>query len=260
MQDRSFVCTGPCSCGRVQNHSPTADPDNLSKGTPAFMSIDVANVKRRPHVHSLEDDLESILYVVLYCTLRWLPVHSSTSGLDWWLTQFFGDSPGWPPASAKRLNALTRCHTETLEGRDNAGGQAVLDWMNATMDLHYFTTGGSSNPGPNPLWKDGEALGIMWKEALANDLPDNDRTENSTPNITRRVEHSLHATCSTSTTSAALFDSCDPTTAKRSVSETSGTDNNAGSFNRNSNRRRRSSDSEGGVETRGKKLRRAGSG
>ena len=41
-----------------------------------------------PHVHELKDDLESLLYVVLYCALLWLPVETSLD-LDWWLTGFF---------------------------------------------------------------------------------------------------------------------------------------------------------------------------
>ena len=71
----------------ISYHSPNPDSNGFLKGTPAFMSI-AASYTNTNHVHSLKDDLESILYIVLYCALLWLPVTSSKT-LDWWLTYFF---------------------------------------------------------------------------------------------------------------------------------------------------------------------------
>jgi len=229
---------------------PPASPNNLLKGTPAFMSITVANAET-PYVHSLEDDLESLLYVILYCALRWLPVDSPQSGLDWWITQFFGNPPGWPPAAAKEHNSLNRAHTRHLK---STGSQAILDWLNAAMDLHH----GHPPFGPNPLWKGGEALQALWMETLAKVLPEDDRHENPVLNITYQEALSPHATYTTGATSAALLDSHNPTIAKWSTSDISLTNHDSGMFGRHSNRRQRGSDSEGEVETRSEKLRRTG--
>jgi len=218
------------------------------------VSIDVANAGIQPHVHSLEDDLESLLYVVLYCALRWLSVDTDPgAGLDWWLTQFFGGPNGYAPAASKSHNATTRYYTRLLTATDS---QAILDWLNAAMDLHYHAEEGSRVLVPNPLWNGGKALEAMWRETLKKGLPENDRRENRTPNMIRREVHSLHATYSTGTTSAALFASRNLATTKRSVSESSGVDNNTDSFDRNSDRQR-SSDPEGDAGRKVKKPRRS---
>lgn len=130
------------------------------KGTPAFVSID-ASYTDGSHVHSLGDDLESILYVVLYCALLWLPVTSPNRTLEWWLTSFF-HIPRHPGGGApeKTLNASQRMFTKHLK---SVKSPAILDWLNAAMDLHY------SGGFPNPAWDDGKALGAMWKEMLDKD-------------------------------------------------------------------------------------------
>ena len=76
------------------------------------MSIAAADLDI-PHIHSLKDDLESILYVVLYCTSLWLPV-THPKGLDWWLTGFFSINRQVGGAPLKELNAITRVFTKGL--------------------------------------------------------------------------------------------------------------------------------------------------
>lgn len=157
------------------------------------MSI-AASKMSTPHIRSMKDDLESLLYVVLYCALRWLPVDSSIS-LDWWLTQFFSIS-STGSATEKLLNATTRNYTEQLKSATGQS-QAVLDWLNAAMDLHYKpmkSDTGELAYAANPAWNNGEALKAMWEVILAKDLPDNDRQENPIPDIVLQETHSLHAT------------------------------------------------------------------
>jgi len=154
------------------------------------MSIAASKMTGTPHMHRLRDDLESMIYVVLYCALLWLPVTSPLT-LDWWLTDFFGapdpDRGGCAPF--KTLNASSRYYTCDLA---TTRSQAVLDWLNAAMDLHYCPLGGSGTVGPNPDWDNGEALKRMWEETLAKELPSDDRHENPIPNIAARESHYLH--------------------------------------------------------------------
>ena len=147
------------------------------------MSI-AASKKEDPHIHGLKDDLESILYVVLYCALLWLPV-TSPHNLDWWFTKFFAvDHRRGAGGTYKEVNALGRHFTNHLK---TTRSQAVLDWVNAALDLHY-------KHGPNPVWDDGKALGDMWKESLERKLPEDDRHENPVSDTARREQYSLHLT------------------------------------------------------------------
>jgi len=160
------------------------------KGTPAFMSID--SLEGLDHVHSLADDLESFLYVVLYAALRWLPVKSQL-GLHFWIVQFFS-LPSNAGASVcsdmKRSNACTRKYSSSLE---SAKSPQVVNWLKAAMDLHY------KDEARNPRWGDGVALREMWERTLAEDLPTDDRCVNPVPYIKIREDHSLHATYTTGT-------------------------------------------------------------
>lgn len=141
-----------------------------------------------PHIHGLKDDLESLLYVVLYCALLWLPVATSKD-LDWWLTRFFSVQEIGSPF--KQLNAAYRTYSKGLESTQN---QAVLDWLSAAMDLHHHAQGGPNPIGPNPAWDDGKALEDMWKKSLEGELPEDDRHMNPVPDMAWREGYSLHLT------------------------------------------------------------------
>jgi hypothetical protein len=154
-------------------------------------------------VHSLKDDLESILYVVLYCALRWLPVDTSF-GLDWWLNSFFAIYKSGVGGGDKALNAMHRVYTASLT---TTGSRDILDWLNAAMDLHYHAEKGPDPARPNPAWDNGKALEAMWKETLANELPHDDRRENPIPNLILGGAYSFHATYTADATLTALFDS-----------------------------------------------------
>ena len=166
------------------------------KGTPAFMSIKALSIQG--HVHCLEDDLESFIYVVLYAALRWLPVESE-GDLYWWMTDFFSapnHNRRGGGASDKLMNATYRIHSLSLKSTKSSH---VVDWLNAAMDLHY--KGGAANR----LWKGGAALREMWKKVLARDLPSNDRCVNPVRDMRIREDYSLHATYTQATSHQDLY-------------------------------------------------------
>ena len=257
---------------------PRSNSDKCTKGTPAFVSIATSYMATN-HTYSLKDDLESILYIVLYCALQWLPVTSS-QGLYWWLTKFFSVNPRKVGgASFKAVNATARHYTNDLK---TTRSQAILDWLNAAMALHYHADGGDNPIGPNPAWNDGKALENMWKKMLERELPEDDRCENPVPDMIRQVDRPLNATYTTGTTSTMLFASHGAplppsstintmsigppehwnvtlplpslTTTNQAASKSFGTGGGAELLNRNPKRRRGSSQE--GADTRGAKRRR----
>ena len=175
------------------------------KGTPAFMSVNVLNGDG--HVHSLNDDLESFIYVVLYAALRWLPVESPAATLDWWISDFFsapknqrGSGGG---ADMKLADFVSRKYTKGLHSTESSH---VVDWIKNAMDLHF----GKVVQGMvvRALPDDGKALAAMWEGVLAKDLPSNDRRVNPIPDITIREGHSLHATFTVATSMQNLYRIC----------------------------------------------------
>ena len=264
----------------VRDHVITVSPslfhrshsDEFIKGTPAFVSI-AASFTATNHTYRLKDDLESILYIVLYCALKWLPVTSSL-GLYWWLTQFFSVEPGEVGGAPPKIaNASGRYYTKSLT---TTRSQAVLDWLDAAMDLHYHADKEDSLGGPNPTWNDGKALEQMWKKTLEGELPEDDSCTNPVPGMIRQEDRPLNATYTADTTSTVLFASrgaplpppstidtmsmgpseCSdamlpppsPITTKRTASESFGTDGGTESSGRNHERRRGSS--RGGADTK----------
>lgn len=271
-----------CKIGRTttRDHilsvSPSLPPrfssDGCVKGPPAFLSI-AASHSNTNHTHCLKDDLESILYVVLYCTLLWLPVTSSRD-LYWWLTSFFSISPGKGDGTDyKQLNAAYRTISKGLKTTQS---QAILDWLNTTMDLHHHAQGGPNHIGPNPAWDDGKALESMWKKTLEGELPEDDWCENPVPDIVRREQHPLDATYTVGTALTSLFASRNapfpppstvdtmstapseswdvmlpppsPATTKQAASKSFGTNTGTESLGRTPNKRRGSI--RGGAETK----------
>ena len=153
-------------------------------------------------MHSLENDLESFIYIILYAALRWLPVASPPATLDWWITVFFGapDHDGFGGGvDAKLADTLTRKYTEDL---NSTGSSHVVDWIKDAMDLHFGKC--VQGMAANPLRDDGKALRAMWEESLAKNLPSNDRCVNPIPYM-KIPEGSLHATYTATTSTQNLY-------------------------------------------------------
>lgn len=156
------------------------------------------------YMHSLKDDLESLIYIILFASLRWLPLEPQQR-LSWWLTTYFGaPNPNGTGggADAKYMNALYRKYTSSLRSTE---GPHILQWLNAAMDLHY--KGGA----PNSAWDDGKALADMWKDFLTTDLPLTDRRVNWAYILRFSQEGPLEATYTFTTSFAKRqYDSSQP--------------------------------------------------
>jgi len=166
------------------------------KGTPAFMSFQA--LMGDGHAHSLADDLESFIYVVLFAALRWLPV-KSLHPLNWWINDFFS-APGpngvGGGGDRKEVNAVSRKYTRSLHSTTSS---RAVDWLKAAMDLHH------KNRAPNPLWDDGKELRKMWEGILEENLPSDDRVVNLILGVKTRNGGSLHATYTSATSTQDLY-------------------------------------------------------
>ncbi len=85
---------------------------------------------------AIQDDMESLLYVVLYCALHWLPHNLDKKELSNLVSSFFdyrkplrGGVAGGTP---KLLNAETR----NLTGQVTFASKAIQEWLDTVMNLN----------------------------------------------------------------------------------------------------------------------------
>ncbi|KAI0323477.1 hypothetical protein GY45DRAFT_1376296 [Cubamyces sp. BRFM 1775] len=164
-----------------------------------FMSISIQS--QREESHSIQDDMESLLYVLLYCGLRWLDntVDPKKGKLSWILGELFDwaswceDEPRGAPAKA--ANAMHRRYTAGVRFKS----PALHKWLNRLMDLHHPREegykSGRSCLSPEPqlpttaLWLDPKALEVEWIRFLADEeLEPNDRVVRSLPHESRDIK------------------------------------------------------------------------
>lgn len=128
---------------------------------------------RQDAVHGLGDDMESLIWIILYCALRWLPHDVDEDELPGILFEVFEKSAILPDftrgGEAKFANALDRRIT-----RDIVFHTPVQAWLQTVMDYH--------RPPPRLFeelkgrWKDPEYLDDFWSQFLqTNRLPAGDR-------------------------------------------------------------------------------------
>ena len=79
--------------------------------------------------HTFADDMESLLYVVLYCALLWQPHNLSRQELTKFVVEFFEESQRVDDVdtggSGKSANALSRTYTGSLQ----LGSKALQEWL-----------------------------------------------------------------------------------------------------------------------------------
>ena len=84
----------------------------------------------------MKDDMESLLYVILYCALLWLPHSLSIDDLSLIVSRIFefsttlnGTKVG---GDGKMANAFTRRYTRSVVFKNCA----IKKWLDAAMDFH----------------------------------------------------------------------------------------------------------------------------
>ncbi|KAI0354872.1 hypothetical protein OH77DRAFT_1404217 [Trametes cingulata] len=151
-------------------------------GTWAYMSYKLLLDPRGETKATLQDDMESLLYVVLYCALLWLPHNLSRDRLARLIVCIFdqyeryaGDFRG---GAGKVANAAERMFTQEVKFRS-----AVGPWLETVMDYHL--------PPPTlrgeyrDYWSNPEYLDTFWREFLdGRTLERDDRVTHDHPRAT----------------------------------------------------------------------------
>ncbi len=140
--------------------------------------------------HTIKHDMESMLYVVLYCALLWCPHNADGALLRNILSGMFDffqlTDDGRPTGGAGKLqNMQHRQWTSQLQWHS----AAVQAWLTQVMDLHHPARPGfpfeslisdASRPEAVPQWTP-DALDALWKKILESNgatLSCNDRCDN----------------------------------------------------------------------------------
>ncbi|KAI0662094.1 hypothetical protein C8Q70DRAFT_909941 [Cubamyces menziesii] len=104
-------------------------------GTWRFMSTKILEYPERGH--TLQDDMESLLYVVLYCSLLYLPHDRNPENLHTFIYNFFDSSSfGFGKlhgGDAKLANAYTRNWIQRVK----FNSENITDWLNTVMNYHF---------------------------------------------------------------------------------------------------------------------------
>ena len=108
----------------------------LIQGTWEFLSLVLLTRRGRSMRQTIEDDLESLLYVVLYCSLLWLPhdiPDDELADIIAEVFQYFFDTPsGGYGGRGKSVNAIARRYTARVKF-----GPDLKFWLDNMMELRF---------------------------------------------------------------------------------------------------------------------------
>ncbi|KAI0324546.1 hypothetical protein GY45DRAFT_1331411 [Cubamyces sp. BRFM 1775] len=132
-------------------------------GTWAFMSIRMLSMDEEYSKHTFADDMEALVYVVLYCALLYTPHNLSINTLTRIKEKIFDDVEVFQGQTgggdAKLANSYTRSYTSLV----HFDSTALQEWINTALDHH--------NPRSQGLkvykekWTP-EAVDAFWTEFL----------------------------------------------------------------------------------------------
>ncbi|KAH9889873.1 hypothetical protein C8Q73DRAFT_793249 [Cubamyces lactineus] len=163
-----------------------------------FMSISILGRKKQSH--SIQDDMESLLYSLLYCALRWLDhtLEPTPGGLPWLLQRLFDDA-SWQEdqpegGNGKHTNAMSRKYTALVHFKS----PSLHKWLNMLMDFHrpkdeeYRVGMRYLSPEPQPSttaqWLDPKGLEELWVRFMEDHhLERNDRVVRTLPHESREI-------------------------------------------------------------------------
>ncbi|KAI0323493.1 hypothetical protein GY45DRAFT_238023 [Cubamyces sp. BRFM 1775] len=169
-----------------------------------FMSISVQS--KSVQGHSIQDDMEALLYVMLYCSLRWLDhtIDTESQGLPWILEGLF-DHASWSGREphgndGKVANSTERRYTRFVRFKS----PALHEWLNKLMDFHHpreeECKSGTGFLSPEPQlsttaqWLNPKALEELWTHFLEDKkLESDDRVARTLPYESREIEEGAAA-------------------------------------------------------------------
>ncbi|GBE84618.1 hypothetical protein SCP_0605970 [Sparassis crispa] len=150
--------------------------DHTKAGTLQFMSQRILSHKKV--AHTIQDDMESILWVVLYCSLRWLDHNLPLGDLAKTMVNIFDrctvHDDGYVMASDAKLRIqFDRGYTSDIYFRN----PTIQLWLDEVMKFN------SSNMFPHvwgaafaEVWKDPAMFNAFWRDFLrVHEISDHDR-------------------------------------------------------------------------------------
>ncbi|KAJ2965239.1 hypothetical protein NUW54_g14185 [Trametes sanguinea] len=170
-------------------------------GTWMFMSIRMLNSDQANGKHTFLDDMEALLYVVLYCALYYLPHDLSPRNLASFTAAFFDEyrrrtGGVLHGGEAKYANAFARSFTKNVHFQD----AAFDEWLQTVMDFHCQRLGSVTRL---ENWWTLDKLDAYWTQFLeTHDLARNNRQRHRLP--TDDDDDSLSSSSSLSPTKDAL--------------------------------------------------------
>lgn len=130
--------------------------------------------------HTFADDMESLLWVVHYCSLLYLPHNLTPEGTQSIIRELYDKSVflrgHMRGGFSKIANRVDRRMTRHIVFTN----PDLQKWLDDVMDLHGPK--GLFDEAAERLWKDSENLDTLWREFLAtHTLARDDRIENEFP-------------------------------------------------------------------------------
>ncbi|KAI9060873.1 hypothetical protein FKP32DRAFT_1730486 [Trametes sanguinea] len=161
-----------------------------------FMSISV--LLGEPVPYTIQDDMESLLYNMLYCSLRWLDHNLPEVQLEDTMTKLFDYSSWFQGEALGSDQKLTNAQRRKYTARVKFTNPSLRHWLNKLMDFHHprvpaQVTAASGEPPTFPLtteeWLVPTKLEEAWRQFLnRTELATGDRVVRNLNNEARTVE------------------------------------------------------------------------
>ncbi|KAI0712053.1 hypothetical protein C8Q76DRAFT_476440 [Earliella scabrosa] len=157
-------------------------------GTWLFMSRQVLSHEGPTRKHTLQDDMESLLYVILYCSFLWLPHNLSKYELGYTIRGLFEETSRAHGiiigGGGKIINAMLRRFTGRVEFNE-----PLKEWLTTVMNYLSPAKTQHSYAGVGHKWSSPEPLYQYWTDFLqTRTLPQNDRVVHDNPHATGKEE------------------------------------------------------------------------
>ncbi|KAI0831174.1 hypothetical protein BC628DRAFT_1407723 [Trametes gibbosa] len=176
----------PSRCGS-EGHS----IDRSRTGTWKFMPAKVLFTPALPH--TLEDDMESLLYVVLYCSLLYVPHNLGGESTHTIIHEFFGECVFLDDEQRGGYGKTTKRATLTLTTHITFNNPDLQKRLDDVRDIHGPHSVSAAEAAR--LWKNPGNLDAFWRDYLATHvLARADRVENKLPDpetLRRKLERCL---------------------------------------------------------------------